>query len=57
MNEHMTPDRVRYAYAGVWYPRPAWRRWEVLFLSALATVVVIAFVWPVAAYVARQVAA
>lgn len=53
--KRLTNDRVAYAYAGTYFPRPAWRRWEVIALALLATAAVVAFGWPVAAYVARSI--
>lgn len=43
----MTPEAVRYAYAGVWYRRPAWRRWEVIAAIVGTVVVLVAFGAPV----------
>ncbi len=43
----MTPEHVRRAYAGVWYPRPAWRRWETIAAIVGTVLVLVVFIAPV----------
>lgn len=38
--------KAQAAYAGTRYPRPAWRRWEVLAICALAALALWVFVRP-----------
>lgn len=45
----MRPDNdpVRYAYAGQWFPRPRWMRWEVRGAVAGVVLLLLAYGLPV----------
>lgn len=50
-------DPVGYACAVRIYPRPRWPAWQRAWAWAYSTACMVAFGWPVAAYIARQVSA